>query len=58
MQKKAVLDHMARIECDLDIGEGQESCCLISYHCEYQDYLDDHGLLDVSTQTHNFTNSS
>jgi len=37
---------MARIECDLDIGEGQESCCLISYHCEYQDYLDDHGLLD------------
>ena len=48
MQKKAVLDHMARIECELDL-DGQESCCLVSYHCEYQDYLDDHALLDVST---------
>ena len=48
---REILDHMARIEVDLDIGEGQgaNSCCLVSYHCEYEDYLEDHNLLDVST---------
>jgi hypothetical protein len=39
---------MARIEIDLEMDgkQGDDQCYLVSYHCEYTDYLDENNLLD------------
>ena len=49
------LDHNARLYFEIDPeGHGTN---LYSFYCEYQDYLDDRNLVDVSTICHKISNS-
>jgi len=41
--KKNVLDHIARIQIDLQPDEP----CILSFHYEYKDYLKERDLVDV-----------
>ena len=40
---REVLDNMARLDYNIDVEKGGT---LISFHCDYQDYLEENGLID------------
>lgn len=44
---KNILDHIARVEVDLEPDEP----CIVSYHYMYKDYLKEHDLIDVNIYT-------